>query len=198
MNTKNNNINKRAVQNYLYKDLFPVRDATILLGPNPNDYLNLIQQKSQRIFAHETNKSIVEGLSKELYSRYPSLCIINDDLYYADPTQLIDMDMCCTFSYAKYLMLDLFRRQKSMNRNNNTFMITLALRDKLGFKIQTIIDGISKMIGENIIIVEKNRVVNIDKKTKFYELKANNLKNYKVKICTYKDSMPMISISIQY
>lgn len=218
MNSFINTTRKRLVQNSLLKlahSFGSYFSATVLCGPNPFEYFNLIQlyitNIGKYIHAYESNIEVFNKVKHSLNNT--QIDLICDDIYFSFPTHFIDLDLCGTIITGKYLMYHLFTQQYEHYRNSinpSIFMVSFSRRDSKSGTLRDIFANIEKMIqttttnsnfkmfNSDIQKVTTNELDDKGKKIGYMEYSFTNNRDFIIKAMTYNDNGPMINILIKY
>lgn len=191
MNTFTHCPKKRLVQETLFKAAGNGHTATVLLGPNPDDYLELLRKYVTSTSTAHTNKVIYGYDFNPTVRTKTGMLVFKTDIVWARATSFIDLDLCSTLTSGKYLMYSLFEKQKLIRAEHKAFLVTFALRDNHGRGVQDILSCISEMIGASIRYTKRKFTVG-------FKYVIDPIKGYNVEVHTYRDSMSMISILIKY
>lgn len=190
---------KRYVQEELFRIAGFNHQATVLIGPNPNKYIKLLNKfivcvkndtYLNNIFGYEKNQNIdLKGVTS-------NVSIIKKDIAFSKPTTFIDLDLCGTLTCNKYLMYHLFLQQKAQLKEKRSFMVTFSLRTSHGTKLKDVFDSISEMIDRKITYKSTKVWINLSQSVREYTIFTS--KEYQIYAYSYCDDSPMISILIKY
>lgn len=193
----NNRPHKRQVQEILFREVKDAHEATVLLGPHPEEYIKLLRE-----YITATRYTIHGYDFEPTINSRKNLKVHCDDIIWAEPTTFIDLDLCATITTSKYLMFSMFQKQRNMNRESlkattkeKVFMVTLCRRANKRDKYHTtdVLNAIGEMLNRKIDCVQ----VKTDFGTEF-KLRRKP-RGYDVKILSYTDTgAHMITAMIKY
>lgn len=182
---------KRRVQEALFKESGGGHTATVLLGPNPKEYLSLLRK---HVTIHpKQGRRMIHGYDlEEVATNGSDIYTYKSDISFASATSFIDLDLCSTLVSGKYLMYNLFEKQRKLHIKSRVFLVTFSQRDntgKGGFK--DICKAIAEMVGQELVTSKTKCELGV-------EYIVEPIVGYNIRIISYRDNTPMLSILIKY
>jgi len=194
--TYENSINKRLVQYLCYSQIFGIEsDLLCLAGPNAKEFIEFAQsQNKKKIISYEKEMSIYLEQLNLLYSTKKlknKVQFKSGDIINAQPQQVIDLDLMCTFKSAQNTISKLLYRQYTMNSNIKCFMFSVSYMRESS-SIEPILKFINKLLGVECFLVNSLKMQ--------YGVQhfINCRKNVIVRAYSYCDTSPMHTIQIIY
>lgn len=183
---------KREVQKVLYSEVEKGHDATILLGPDPEENIRLVNE-----YISKPSNTVYGYDFKPTINSRKNIKVIRNDIVWAKPTTFIDLDLCAGLYSAKYLMYSLFQRQYNMVEQpgkERVFMVTLAHRNNNGYYYTDMIRAIEHMINRKIDYRREHTELGTE-----YIL-TRKVRDFDVRMITYSGSTgnTMMAVRIKY
>jgi hypothetical protein len=171
MKTYEKSVSKRLVQKLLYNHISNgIQDAVVLLGPTPDNYLEILTSVlgNGHIYNYEkdinTNINISKPIDNLITTSY-------QDVFYVTPKSLMDIDLINTYKSDGYLIKHLFAEQQRVCSQcfMNYFLFTVSMRGIP--EKENLVHFLSELLQDNVSLKD---YVNMPNFIKEYHFKATN------------------------
>ena len=201
---------KRKLEEYI-RTLLPKdfhSDVLTLLGPNPEIPLKFLEPITSKVISYEIDGKVFEKQKYLDILDFPGIEEVelnHDDILYAEPTRYIDLDLCPSIVTQAKLVKTLFLKQEKefiKDKDPKVFKFTLSARLGLGRGKKSegksmIYDCIEPFLANLLDI--KLGIGNQSRWNSIIEYPILTLSDiYNIKLFSYEDGGPMLTILIQY